>query len=232
MSASDTLRVATWNIHGFLGEGRRPDFERTVRVIERIDADLLALQEVDGRSHLGREPFAFERLRDALGGHLVEARLVGSGGRAYGHVFWSRHPLSEEFVRHLPGPGFEPRAVIDVIVATPIGALRCLAAHFGLRPVARRSQAAFVAGFVRSGEPTIALGDFNEWRRAGAVDRALREVLPGAIQPPTWPARRPLVPMDRLYASADFRIDSAEALREAAPASDHLPLVVTLRRMG
>lgn len=230
MSDSAVLRVATWNLHGFVGEGRRPDFERTLRLIEVIDADVLALQEVDARTHIGREPFAFERLREALGGHIVEARLFGPPGRDYGHLLWSRHPIERAEVRRLPGPGFEPRAVIDAVVQTPLGTVRCLATHFGLRPAARRRQAAFLGGLVRPAEVTVALGDFNEWRASGAVDRALRAVLPQVVQPASWPARRPIVPMDRLYVGDQLAIASGGAFREAAPASDHLPVVATYRR--
>ena len=232
MSASGALRVATWNIHGFFGEGRRPDFERTIRLIRAIDADIIALQEVDGRAHLGREPFAFERLREALAGHVAEARLFGARGRDYGHLLWSRHPLRDVKVHALPGPGFEPRAVIEAEADTPLGRVRCLAAHFGLRPAARQRQAAFLSGLVRPGEAAIALGDFNEWRASGAVDAELRAVLPQVVQRPSWPAKRPFMPMDRIYASADLQLESAEAFHDAAPGSDHLPVVASfsLRR--
>ncbi|WP_062112354.1 endonuclease/exonuclease/phosphatase family protein [Aureimonas sp. AU40] len=230
MSDRAALRVATWNIHGFLGEGRRPDFERTLRLLRVIDADLLALQEVDARTHLRREPFAFERLREALGDHCVEARLFGPPGRDYGQLLWSRYPLEQAEVHLLPGPGFEPRAVIEAVAATPLGPVRVLATHFGLRPAARRRQAAFLAQLVRPGETSLTMGDLNEWRPSGVVDWTLRAVLPLAVQPVSWPAKRPLVPMDRLYASADLALVHAEAFRAAAPASDHLPVVAEFRR--
>ena len=230
MSADGAIRIATWNIHGFLGEGRRPDFERTIRCIHAMDADILALQEVDGRTHLRREPFAFERLAEAMGGHFAQARLFGRTGREYGHAFWSRFPLAEVAIRRLPGPGFEPRAVIDARAQTPLGPLRLLALHLGLRPAARRAQAEAVVALVEPGDASVVLGDFNEWRGGGPVDRCLRRAFSDVARPPSWPAKRPFVPMDRIYTSEGLRLDDARAWIEAAPASDHLPVIATLRR--
>ncbi len=224
----DVLRIATWNLHGFVGEGRRPDPERSFRVIERLSADIVALQEVDGRTHLRRLPRAFEQVRETLGGHLAETRLFGPPGREYGHALWSRHPFERVALHPLPGPGREPRGVIEAVVATPLGPLRVLAAHFGLDPRARPRQGAFVASLVSGDMPTVALGDFNEWRRSGPVHGALKAALPVHRPMPTWPVGRPFACLDRLYASQTVTLRSIEAVRAAAPASDHLPLVADI----
>lgn len=221
----DTLRIATWNLHGFVGEGRRPDPGRSFRVIEGFGADVVALQEVDGRTHLGRLSGAFERVRAALGGQLAEARLFGPPGREYGHVLWSRHPIETATVHILPGPGMEPRGAIEALVATPLGPLRVISAHFGLDPRCRPRQAAFVADLARSGTPTVALGDFNEWRSAGPVHRALSSALAVHRPVPSWPVRHPFACLDRIYASPEMTLRAIGAVRDAAPASDHLPLV-------
>ena len=224
----DVLRIATWNLHGFVGEGRRPDPERSFRVIQRFSADIVALQEVDGRTHLRRLPRAFEQVRETLGGHLAETRLFGPPGREYGHALWSRHPFERVALHPLPGPGMEPRGVIEAVVATPLGPLRVLAAHFGLDPRARPRQGAFVASLVKGDMPTVALGDFNEWRRSGPVHGALKAALPVHRPMPTWPVGRPFACLDRLYASQTVTLRSIEAVRAAAPASDHLPLVADI----
>lgn len=231
MSAPDrpeTVRIATWNLHGFVGEGRRPDPERSFRVVESFSADIVALQEVDGRTHLGRLPEAFERVRDALGGHLAETRLFGPPSREYGHALWSRHPFEHVSLNRLPGPGMEPRGVIEAVVVTPLGRLRVLSAHFGLDPRARPRQGAFVASLVKPDLPTVALGDFNEWRRSGPVHHALKAALPVHRPVPTWPVGRPFACLDRLYASRTVTLRSIKAVRAAAPASDHLPLVAEI----
>lgn len=223
------MRVATWNLHGFKGRGRRPDPERSLRVVRALGADIVALQEVDGRARLGRLPHPFETLRDGLGGHLAEARLFGAPGRDYGQALWSRWPILRAEVRMLPGPGFEPRAAIDARIETPDGPVRVIAAHFGLGMRARRNQAGDLAAIVRAGEPTVLMGDLNEWHPAGTVDRLLRAALPAVLQAPTFPARWPVARLDRIYASAGAELRRIDAPVEAALASDHRPLVAELR---
>jgi endonuclease/exonuclease/phosphatase family metal-dependent hydrolase len=222
-----SIRVVSWNIHGSVGRDRRCDPDRILRHIHALQPDILALQEVDGRSHLGRRAGAFEFFADSLGDHLVEARLVRRPGRDYGHLLWSRWPIAGSSVRLLPFGRIEQRAAIDAVVTTPDSPLRLLSTHFGLSPIARRSQALALAALAEaSSMPTVALGDFNEWRASGWVHRTLANVLPVNIRPLTWPSRRPFVPMDRLYASDHISI--RRSATEASDASDHLPLVVDI----
>ncbi len=225
-----TVRIATWNIHGGVGADRRCDLGRTVRAIHDFAPDVAALQEVDGRAWAGRQAGAFERLAEALGGHVTEARLTAVGAGAYGHVLWSRWPIRAAAVRRLPGGRIEPRAAIDATVLTPLGSLRVLSAHFGLVPGDRRRQAAALAGFASERDgPTVALGDFNDWRLgSGAVHRALLPVLPRFAAPRTWPAGRPFVAMDRIYSSCEVDLIEARTINDARAASDHLPLVAEL----
>lgn len=230
----NALRIVSWNIHGSVGGDRRCDPERILVHLRTLDPDILALQEVDGRTHFGRQAGAFEFFAAALGTHRVEARMVKRPGRDYGHLLWSRWPISAETVHRLPGGRIEPRGVIDAVIASPAGALRVLSTHFSLWPGDRRRQASWVAGLVApegvhsEGQPTITLGDFNEWRTAGAVHQTLSAALPVFANPVTWPSRRPFVRMDRLYASKGVALAATSTVTEAAGASDHLPLVIDL----
>lgn len=233
MSAAASIRVMTWNIHGAVGADRRCDPQRALALIARHRPDILALQEVDGRVRFRREARAFETFAAALGEHGVEARMIrkGDADHDYGHLLWSRWPFVGADVRRLPGGRVEPRGVIDAVSLTPLGPLRILAAHLGLMPADRRRQAAFIAGLTGEGaaSPTIALGDFNDWRRRGAVQALLLPRLPVEVAPRTWPSRRPLVRMDRLYGSPDIEIVRAVTDRDARDASDHLPVIADIR---
>lgn len=224
------LRIVSWNCHGSIGRDGRCDRERTLAVIAALDPDILALQEVDGRSHLGRRELAFEFFAARLGGHLVEARTVRREGRDYGHLLWSRHPIRESRVHVLPGGGFEPRAAVEALCETALGPVRMMATHLGLGPRNRRLQARFLASTIgRSDAPAIVLGDFNEWRQGGAVDAALAERLPARVSVRSWPARWPLAYFDRLYASPSLQPVRRDVPAWMAHASDHLPLAVDIR---
>jgi endonuclease/exonuclease/phosphatase family metal-dependent hydrolase len=66
----------TWNIHGGLGTDRRFDLARVVETILRHHPDAVALQEVDSRRTVAPESSAFRVLREAVGGHGVEAKSI------------------------------------------------------------------------------------------------------------------------------------------------------------
>ena len=108
--------------------------------------------------------------------------------------------------------------------------------HFGLGEAHRRHQAAalarLVADEVPAGEPLLIAGDFNDWRRKVdahvrrdcGVASAFGELGDGC--PRTFPARLPLLPLDRIYARG-VAVVSAMVL-SAMPwphLSDHLPLL-------
>ncbi|KQT85784.1 hypothetical protein ASG48_03960 [Aurantimonas sp. Leaf443] len=197
-------------------------------MIERLSPDILALQEVDGRSHLGRRAGAFEFFLDALGGHVAQARTVPRPGRDHGHLLWSRFPLEEVVVHVLPGPGLERRAAIEAVVAGPHGPLRVIAVHLGLIPRARANQSAFLAArMAESAEPVAVTGDFNDWRLSGSVHRRLAPLSGESLTPPSFPARRPILRFDRLYLRGAVRLVRGHVDAEAR-ASDHRPLVADL----
>lgn len=227
------MRLLTWNIHGCIGRDGRCDPERIVAELAISESDIVALQEVDGRTHLGRRANAFEHFAARLGGHVAEARLIRRSGRDYGHLLWSRWPLQDVEVTLLPGGTLERRGVIRATCMTPNGPARILATHLGVFPWQRPAQAVALALQIENARlPTIALGDFNEWRRSGTVHRSLTCQLPLLAACATWPSARPIAWMDRIYASDHFQITASHTL--ATRASDHLPLVadVSLRRRG
>jgi endonuclease/exonuclease/phosphatase family metal-dependent hydrolase len=78
----------------------------------------------------------------------------------------------------------------------------------------------------------VLLGDMNAWRRCKATRTLERELAgEGEIDwPRTFPAARPILALDRVYARG-ATIESVSAHESAAArwASDHLPVVAKLR---
>ncbi len=224
------LRVVTWNCHGAVGRDFRCRPERILSVIQRLKPDILALQEVDGRAHLGRRERAFEWFADRLGPHVAEARTVRRTNRDYGHLLWSRWPFRSVRTLILPGKGVEPRLAIEADIEAPGGPITVLAAHLGLSPFARKTQAEFLAARASaSSHPALVLGDTNAWRLSGSVDDALRAVCPLSVTPRSFPAWWPVVRMDRIHAGTGWVLEHSFVDINAAKASDHLPVVADLR---
>lgn len=228
-TASGTpLGVATWNIHGAVGGDGRYAPTRIVDVLFELDADVVALQEVPlGRA---RDTFLGD-LEEATGYHVVTGQLFERRGTAYGNAVLSRYAFDRVAHLDLTVGEYEPRAAVDVRIDIAARLrLRVLATHLGLRPGERRQQVKWLLAAVEVEEPqtTILMGDLNEWYLWGRPLRWLHSHFrekPSA--PPTFPARRPVFALDRIWISP---MGSLRRLRRhASPlaqiASDHLPLI-------
>lgn len=230
LNAKTALRVASWNIHKAVGTDRRRDADRVLAGIAALQADIVALQEADFR--LGDRPSALPRDRImALTG--LEPLPVGRNSVSlgwHGNALLARPGIRLTAVEHLDLPGHEPRGAVIVDLDTPT-ALRVVAVHLGLLRAARRRQLdAIKAALSRQPvRPTVILGDFNEHSRRVGLGRIATPfvILPTA---PTFPARRPFLPLDRIVHSPD--LDLVPLGHTPPPGhqpSDHQPLLAELR---
>lgn len=230
LALTPPLVVATWNVHGCVGQDGRFDPERTATVIRRLDADLLALQEVDSRHRLSRGLDTFSFLTQVTERFAFKAVAIDGDSGHYGQMLLSRWPMLWARSHDISVPGREPRRVIDAEAEMPGGRLRMLATHLGLSPAERRSQVTQIKGILASSPQgaTVLLGDFNEPRRRGPAHRALALDLNPARPWATFPARLPMLALDRIWCRAPLVVARSWALRGVGHASDHLPLVAEL----
>lgn len=227
--SASPIRVLTWNIHAGIGADGCYNLDRIMALIDRHAPDVVALQEIEGRGRTeAARPFAI--LRTALGGHAAEAPTLRGPDGYYGHMLISRWPIQDTKLHDVSFPRREPRCVISATVATPRGALRFFATHFGLRIRERQRQALGLAKLVAQIDgPVVVMGDFNEWAWRGAVDRALTPLLPGRTRHRTYPARRPSFALDRIYCHPAPMLGKSWTDPASREASDHLALIAELR---
>jgi endonuclease/exonuclease/phosphatase family metal-dependent hydrolase len=228
-AAPGALTVATWNVHGGVGRDRRYAPTRIADVVLETGADVIALQEVGSRD-------TSEILLDALvrgtGFHAVDGWTCKRRGCDFGNVVLSRYPVAETHRLDLTIGDREPRGALDVVVNAPQGTLRVIATHLGLRPGERRLQ---VKRLLRALEherklPTVLTGDVNEWYLWGRPLRWLHRHFKATPAPPTFPAWRPMLALDRLWTEPHTLLAGLRVHRSllARNASDHLPLVAQL----
>ena len=231
MTSSEPLRVVTWNIHHGRGLDGRVDLERIARVLEPLDADLLALQELDaGRARTGGvDQSAALAARLGMRAIFYEAFEDDDGGR-YGHALLTRSAPTRTTLAPLPRwPLREPRGLIDARVDTRLGPVRAMSTHLGLLELERIRQARAIVGRVRDARhPVVLLGDLNAPSAVPSMRvlrRALADVTPRPSRERTWPAFCPLLRLDYVLASG-LRGVRGRTVRggEATVASDHLPL--------
>lgn len=217
----------TWNIHGFLGIDGTSDPSRTATVVKRLDPDIVALQEVDSRDH-GHGAFdGFAHFR-TLGHHdVVEAVTLSDKAGHYGHILASHRPIASERTYDISVRGREPRRLIEAYIELPGGLLRVITSHFGLQGRERRAQVAMFREILAADEetPVVVMGDFNEWRRGGRLQRTLGSAFDAPAAPATFPARFPLLALDRIWSRPAGLVRRVWAECETRQASDHLPLL-------
>jgi endonuclease/exonuclease/phosphatase family metal-dependent hydrolase len=159
------LRVLSWNIWWRYGpwERRRPAIAAT---LARLDADVIALQEVwgDGTTDLAAG------LAAELGYHHVFAPSMEREGIGFGNALLSRWPMArtESTMLHGQKETGEGRLALFAEIDGPRGRVPAFCTHLYWKfhhSHIRQRQAADLAGFVDSMRPwtfpPIVCGDFN-----------------------------------------------------------------------
>jgi endonuclease/exonuclease/phosphatase family metal-dependent hydrolase len=110
--------------------------------------------------------------------------------------------------------------------------LRVVATHLGLRPAERREQVERLLRLFswKDEDRAVLMGDLNEWFLWGRPLRHLHRYFDETPAVPTFPARHPILSLDRFWAHPGHILKKLEAHKTALSrvASDHLPLVATL----
>jgi endonuclease/exonuclease/phosphatase family metal-dependent hydrolase len=223
------MKVASYNIHKCRGTDGRTRPERILEVLKELDADLIALQEVDRR--FGRKDGLLnpEAIRRETGMRLLVQSDMPQGHGWHGNALLVRAEPSFYQRRRLRLPGFEPRGAIVAELDLGEGDFRVIAAHLGLLRKSRLDQASALLKAHRemSPMPTILMGDFNEWRNRRRSSLSILESTFGSgASPRSFPSRRPIFALDRILGWPEGLISelAVHASPLARVASDHLPL--------
>jgi len=218
------ITITSYNMHkGMSALNRKVQVDSMAEELRGIGSDVLFLQEVQGQ-HLTRSSrlpdFPEKPHYDILGDRLSYNRSYGKNAvypqRHHGNAILSRLPQGWE---------------------TP---LVCLCAHLNLREPDRAKQYRaifeYVVHHIDPQSPLILAGDFNDWRQKSALSLGnalnLNEVFvdSNGKRPKTFPARLPVLSLDRVYTRnlevLDSQIHNGKNWQRL---SDHLPLSVKVR---
>jgi endonuclease/exonuclease/phosphatase family metal-dependent hydrolase len=222
---STSVRVMTWNVHGTFSLNPKFDLPAVIALIRKWSPDIVALQEIDSR---GGGSNQFTMLSDALGGHSVGAKSIISADGDYGQMLISRFPWSVEPAIHdISYLEREPRRAIAADVMTGAGELRVISTHLGLGIGERRQQAQKLLAIAEVAGPTLIMGDFNDWFWMNSVRGSLAARFPVRTRYKTFPARFPMMRLDRVYGSG-IRIVKSYTDPAARRVSDHLPVIADI----
>ncbi len=228
------LRVATWNLHRCVGRDGVMSPQRCAAVLQEIDADVIALQEVESRPGHALDALAY--LARETGSQPIAGTTMVRDDSHYGNALLTR--LVPEAVRHhdLSVPGREPRAALDVDLNLDGCKVQLIATHLGLRPAERRDQIGRLLPLldVTGRDLVVLAGDLNEWFLWGRPLRRLHRLFPDTPHRRCWPAWAPLFALDRIWVHPRHALRRLAAHRSALArvASDHLPLIADLEFHG
>lgn len=207
------------------------EYERVRTAIDSLDADIVALLEVD-RDWLDAL---------ALGDRGYPHSRLHSRNDHFGVAIYSRHPIESSAIRHVGSA-----AVPVAIARTQIDArgITIVAAHL-MPPMSMRmwrqgreqsdDLAVLVSQLGAQGEDVVLLADLNTtpWSSRFAEFRdysGLVDAREGNGLSPGWPAWAPpaLIPIDHVLLSS--RLSAGSLATGPDVGSDHYPLIVEFRR--
>ena len=230
-----TLRVLTYNIHHGEGTDGQFDLARLAGVIQSVDPDLVALQEVDQGTQRAGGVNQLTELGRLTGMYAEFGKAMDFSGGGYGVAVLSREPLIGVRAHPLPGSADrEPRTALTVHV--PLSRLGPLleftSTHLdqGRETGNRVAQAAYLNQLLVRGDghPSILAGDLNS-----RADSEVLQILDAqwtnasAVAAPTDQTQRPQSGVDYVLVRPGERWHIVESRVVDAPiASDHRPVLL------
>ncbi len=238
------LRVVTYNVHSCVGLDGHTSPERIARVLARLDADVIALQELDvERARTGGIDQA-QAIAAALEMELHFLTTLRIEQERFGDAVLCKLPMRLVKRGGLPAlrprGRLEPRGAIWVEINWQGKRLQLIDTHLSLHHRERELQAEALLGpewlaHPQCHPPRILCGDLNALpsfpvcRRLG---RVLRDCQAGrSASLATFGGRWALGRIDHVFVESTLRVRSVEVPRNELTrvASDHLPLVVDLQ---
>ena len=231
------LNVMSYNIHVGVGMDKKQDLKRIADVIKLYRCDLVGLQEVDrGVRRTGRVD-EIKELARLTGMDYAFAHNLDYQGGQYGVAVLSRFPiLAIDHRRYANTRERERRGFIRVEVEVEGRRLNFVTTHLDYQfldgRVFETEQLLKALEDVRG--PLIVAGDFNEEPGVGAYDLMLRAGFadgwtqtntPGL----TYPADKPVKRIDYVFHRNLGDNVRANASVPETLASDHRPVVVSLK---
>ncbi|WP_246197280.1 endonuclease/exonuclease/phosphatase family protein [Cytobacillus depressus] len=237
------INVITYNIHHGKGIDKQVDLYRIAEVIDKSDADLVGLNEVD--KHFSKRSLYEDQIswlanqlnmEHAFSPSISIKSKNSTKVRQYGNALLSRYPIvtkkSHSF-NYIPGL-VEGRSLLDVAIQINKQLFQVNVTHLSLNPFLHKMQTDFIVSkHNKNPHPIIIMGDWNMrpgsrgWRK---LTRSFQDAwyTEGIGAGHTYPSHRPRTRLDYIFVSQNVKVVEAKVLTNMSKASDHLPLTARL----
>ena len=243
-AATDSFTAVSLNIHKGLSPLNRRVIVHDIRhALHALGPELVFLQEVQDAHDRHAARFAdwpveaqSRYLAGALWPEVHYGRNAIYADGHHGNAILSRYTVESVDNDDMSMHGFESRGLLHAVVRIGPAPVHCLCVHLGLTQRGRTRQVEFILDTLGSrslaGEPVIIAGDFNDWRgrvHAAFATLGLHDafVAAGSRAPRTFPARMPVLRLDRIYVRG-LQVKAARVLHHLHRMSDHIGLAATL----
>jgi len=231
---SRAVKIATYNIRKAVGLDQRRNPARILSVLNEIDADIVALQEVDRRfgARVSAIPLAMLEADSPYVPVPLNFRPAAIGW--HGNVILLRKGIEVRHAEPIDMPTLEPRGAVMAELSVNAHSLRVIGVHLDLSGLWRRKQIrALLAAIDASPRymPTVMMGDFNQWSDKGALSELAFHHHRLVQTPKSFHTSRPVARLDRIIVSHDVNVTAADSHISplSKQASDHLPVWATIQ---
>lgn len=223
------IKVCSYNIRKSLGTDRKRNPDRIMKILAEVDADVIAVQEVDMRFGTRVSTLSPDQIIDQTDYMPVRFGIREQSLGWHGNAILVKKGIEVVDQQRIELPAFEPRGAILADIKVDGRVLRVVGMHLGLLGNWRRRQAEAIVSYLETIEgkvPTVFMGDLNQWAPDGGCLAQFAQhhnvIAPG----PSFHARRPMLQLDRIITSRDIEVEATGVHRTALArtGSDHLPV--------
>jgi endonuclease/exonuclease/phosphatase family metal-dependent hydrolase len=224
------LTFASYNIHKAVGSDGKRNPDRILAVLRELDADIVAIQEIDRRFG-ERESVLPRQALEEHGWCAAPCRTRQASIGWHGNAVLVKRGIEIAGAEPIELPRLEPRGAVCAHLRVDGKPLHVVGMHLDLSGIRRMHQIQAVEAHMRGRKgPAVLMGDFNEWAPHGrcfaAFGNGWTVLAPGR----SYPSRRPLAQLDRIVHSRGWSCEEVRVHHSAlaAVASDHLPVIAKL----
>lgn len=223
------LKILSYNIRNARGMDDVTDYDRIADVIKRVNADCVALQELDSATQRSNGVVVLNELAKRTGMHATYNKSIDYQGGGYGiGVLTKEKPVRKTAI---PLPGSEERRSL-LVVEMPDYVI--CSTHWSLTQEDRVASVNVINEFLKNytQKPVFLAGDLNAVSATAEMAELTEKwtILNDQLEP-TIPSTKPTKCIDYVLALKNpmFTFNVSETKVENEPvASDHLPVWVKI----
>lgn len=239
-------RVMTYNIHGCVDANGDVNSPKFIKILRELDADIVALQEVDAEKPMGKNRNQAKIIGEALDLDYIYFPVEERKPHHFGLAVLSRFSFLKICCDHLPNlyPKLDlrKRGAIRASIDTPAGIMHIVNTHLSIFKLERRKQLNALLTksrpwAVAENEPMILCGDFNAGPSSATYKEVSKHLIDiqsisnkSSVLKATFHSKSPVFQFDHIFVSSHFTVLNAEVkcTPDTKTASDHLPLIAEL----